>query len=378
MTHSEIQDLLEAYVDDALDRPTRKLVESHVSGCEECQAILDDVAEVDLSGLSGGVVDKKLLKRSVRKAMRRTIADAVLVLVAGWIIVWFIGAALLQPLVVNRSGRAASAARATIDTAIMLNPGVTITDVQIDSNWLSRLVTAEVGMAVGTSTKPAGTIASRIGAFTFGGEPGSGGGFFSYVNNASSTTIDGPGLMRLGDATVATVQVQFEKPISLAEAQQFADSPASDVRVVWAGFPTSDGWSDPGKADGLGMGLLGYATCGTSFPEEDFFGATSASFSGNGMLEPASIQGALDQVRRSLVNLEASPAVSDIATFSPNGSGEVRAAAEHMASEDPGVVSLVVTGPSVEIAGFLKEAGVPIAVLLGVDFYNWSTPICGR
>ncbi len=376
MTHSEIQDLLEAYVDDALDRPTRKLVESHIAGCAECQAILDDVAAVDLSGLTGGVVDEKLLRRSVRKAMRRTIADAVLVLVAGFIVVWFICAALLQPLVVNRSGRAASAARATIDMAIMLNPGVTITDVQIDSNWLSRLVTAEVAMSVGASSEPAGTVTSRIGAFRFGGEAGN--SFFPYVNSDSTTTIDSAGLMRLGDATVATVQLWFDEPISLAKAQQFADSPATDVRVIWAGFPTSDGWSDPGKADGLGMGTLGYATCGTSFPEEDFFGATSASFSGNGMNEPASIQGALDQVRRSLVNLEASPAVSDVATFGPNGSGQVRAAAEHLASDDPGVISLVVTGPSVELAGFLNEAGVPFAAVLGADFYNWSTPICGR
>jgi hypothetical protein len=376
MTHSEIQDLLEAYVDDALDRPTRKLVESHIAGCSECQAILDDVAEVDLSGLSGGVVNEKLLKRSVRKAMRRTIADAVLVLVAGWIIIWFVCAALLQPLVVNRSGRAASAARATIDTAIMLNPGITITDVQIDSNWLSRVVTAEVGMAVGTSTKPAGTIASRIGAFRFSGE--SGASFFPYINSDSSTTIDAPGLMRLGDATVATVQVWFDEPISLARAQQFADSAANDVRVIWAGFPTSVSSSDPSMAENFGNGVIGYGTCGASFPEDDFFGASSASFSGTGMFYPASIQNALDQVRRSLVNLAASPAISDAATFGPNGPEEVAAATNLLGTDDPGVASLVVTGPSVEIAGFLKEADIPFAALLGVDFYNWSTPICGR
>jgi len=376
MTHSEIQDLLEAYVDDALDPPTRKLVESHIAGCPECQAILDDVAEVDLSGLSGGVVDERLLKRSVRKAMRRTIADAVLVLVAGWIIIWFIGAALIQPLVVNRSGRAASAARATVDTAIMLNPGVTITDVQIDSNWLSRMVTAEVAIAVGASTEPAGTIATRIGALTFRGE--SGNNFFPYVNRDSSTTIDAPGLIRLGEATVATVQIQFGEPIPLARAQQFADSPANDVRVIWAGFPTSVWSSDPGGAESFGQGVLGYGTCGASFPEDDFFGASSASFSGTGMYEPASIQNALDQVRRSLVNLAASPAVSDAATFGSSGADQVQAAADYLTSDDPGVISLVVTGPSVDLAGFLKEAGVPLAALLGVDFYNWSTPICGR
>jgi len=376
MTHSEIQDLLEAFVDDALDRPTRKLVEAHVADCAECQSILDDVAAVDLSGLVGGVVDEKMLKRSVRKAMRRTIADAVLVLVAGWIIIWFIGAALLQPLVVNRSGRAASAARATVDMAIMLNPGVTITDVQIDSNWLSRVVTAEVGMAVGTATQPRGTIATRIGAFRFSGE--SGASFFPYVNSDSSTTIDPPGLMRLGDATVATVQVWFDEPISLARAQQLADSPANDVRVIWAGFPTSVSSSDPSMAENFGNGMIGYGTCGASFPEDDFFGATSASFSGTGMFEPASIQNALDQVRRSLVNLAASPAVADAATFGPNGPEEVAAATNLLSTDDPGVISLVVTGPSVEVAGFLKETGVPIAGLLGVDFYNWSSPICGR
>lgn len=374
MTHSEIQDLLEAYVDDALDRPTRKLVETHVSACEECQAILDDVAEVDLSGLAGGAVDERQLKRSVRKAMRRTIADAIMVIGAAWIIIWFIGAALVQPLVVNRSGRAAQDARATIDSAIMFNPGVAITDIQIDSRWLSRIVTAELALQVGSGTESVGVVTSRIGIFRFG-DP-SGGSFMPYLNTEGNNTIDGASLRRLGESTVATVQLYFTDSLSMTRAQELADSTANDVRVIWAGFPTSPTTMDGSFGD-EGLGMVGYATCGVNLPDDDFFGASSASSSGTHSGEPASIEGAKAHLTQALTNMNGGDLGPQIITSGKLSDAEIQEGLNYLSTDDQ-VTVLVATGPSQEVAGFIAEAGLPSAVLLGVDFYNWSAPICGR
>ncbi len=374
MTHSEIQDLLEAFVDDALDRPTRKLVETHVAGCEECQAILDDVAEVDLSGLAGGAVDERQLKKSVRKAMRRTIADAVMAIVAAWIIIWFIGAALVQPLVVNRSGRAAQAARATIDSAIMFNPGATLTNIQIDSKWLSRLVTADLALQVGAGTESIGTVESRIGMFGFG-DP-SGGSFMPYLNTEASSTIDETGLQRLGESTVATVQLYFTDSLSMTRAQELADSTTNDVRVIWAGFPTSAAATDGSTRDD-GLGMVGYATCGVHLPDDDFFGASSASSSGTNSGEPASIEDAKAHLTQALANMNGGNLAPDIIAASMLSNSVIQDGLNYLSGDDQ-VTVLVVTGPSQEVARFIEEAGQPSVVLLGVDFYNWSTPICGR
>lgn len=372
MTHSEIQDLLEAFVDDALDRPTRKLVETHVAGCDECQAILDDVAEVDLSGLAGGAVDERQLKKSVRKAMRRTIADAVMAIIAAWIIIWFIGAALVQPLVVNRSGRAAQAARATIDSAIMFNPGVVLTDIQIDSKWLSRLVTADLAVQVGAGTESIGQVESRIGMFRFGDPDG--GSFMPYLNTESSNTIDEASLQRLGESTVATVQLYFTDSLSTTRAQELVDSTTNDVRVIWAGFPTSAAASDSSTRDD-GLGLVGYATCGVHLPDDDFFGASSASSSGTNSGEPASIEDAKAQLTQALTNMNGAELGPYIVSLRRDA--DIAAGLNYLSSDNQ-VTVLVVTGPSQEVAGFIEEAGQPSVVLLGVDFYNWSTPICGR
>ncbi len=374
MTHSQIQDLLEAFVDDALDRPTRKLVETHVADCEECQAILDDVAEVDLSGLAGGAVDERLLKKSVRKAMRRTIADAVMAIVAAWIIVWFVGAALLQPLVVNRSGRAAQAARATVDSAIMFNPGAVLTDIQIDSKWLSRLVTADVAIQVGSGTETVGQVASRIGMFGFGDQTG--GSFFPYLETDVSNTIDGLGLQRLGESTVATIQLYFADSLTVAQAQELADSTVNDVRVVWAGFSTFD-VSELEENSSQGLGIVGYATCGVNLPGDDFFGASSASSSGTNSGSLASVQDAKERVEQALSNIERSTVAGQIGFLGTASDEGIREALTYLSADDH-VITLVVTGPSQELAEFLEEAGQESATLLGVDFYNWSTPICGR
>jgi predicted anti-sigma-YlaC factor YlaD len=123
VSHEEIQDLLEDYVDDRLDRETRKLVDDHLKTCAECRQILDDVAPVDVSALGALTYDEATMRRIVRRSLFRTAWNTLLLLFAGWIALWFFAALVIQPLVVNRGGRAADIVQATVDLGIMLNPG---------------------------------------------------------------------------------------------------------------------------------------------------------------------------------------------------------------------------------------------------------------
>ena len=52
MSHDQIQDLLEGYVDETLDRGTRRQVEAHLAGCEECRAILEGIPPVELGDVA--------------------------------------------------------------------------------------------------------------------------------------------------------------------------------------------------------------------------------------------------------------------------------------------------------------------------------------
>jgi predicted anti-sigma-YlaC factor YlaD len=126
MKHEELQDLLEDYVDDRLNRPARKVVDDHLKGCAECRSILDDVAPVDIAALGAGRFDEHVMRRTVRRSLFRTAVNTAMLLFAGFITVWFLSALVIQPLVVNRGGRAAEIARASIDVATMSNPGAVL------------------------------------------------------------------------------------------------------------------------------------------------------------------------------------------------------------------------------------------------------------
>ncbi len=366
--HDEIQDLLEGYVDETLDRPTRRLVDSHLADCGMCRAILDDVTPVDLSSMHTPLVDERHLRRSVRRAMRRTVLDAVLMLLAVWMAVWLLAALLIQPLMVNRGGRAAAAAQATIDVAVMYNPGATLTDFSIQTSWLRRTFTAEVGMPVGSAIEPIGEVTTAIGPVGFGDEQG--GGVWPFAgSDAVSSVLDT--LDRLGDGTVATVQVWFDDPLTVDEAQSLADATATDTRVVWAGFAGAEGWPQS-SGD-----VYGYPTCVDPASEfdESFLSATSASGSRGGLFSPSSVTLAQENVVRALGNLVDHPRMAaDLAQLSDEAFDSAR---RHVEMEGR-VATLVVTGPSQQIRTFVDDNGFESGVVLAVDFYNWSTPVCGR
>ena len=371
-THDEIQNLLESYVDETLNRETYRLVTGHLDGCDECRAILDEVAPVDLSGLGGGRVDERALRRSVRRAMRRTVFDASLMLLAAFMAFWLVGLLVVQPLVVNRGDRAASAARATLDLAVMVNEGAYVDEFSISSGPLSREFTAGLQLPVGSSSVDLESVQMWIGLFAVGSTS-------PYVDVGGGGGDASAQLSNLGQGTVATVALRFDRPLSIAEAQQFADSTEHDVRLVWVGFRIDAGDSFSGDLFGPGA-VLGYSTCGArSGFSDDFLAATSAGSSGSPTLSNASsVERALGEVRGAVENLVEHPGLLEAPSWMRATEDLVTAAATHLALPDPGVASLVVTGPTLEVSGFLDQANPDSASVLAVDFYNWSTPVCGR
>jgi hypothetical protein len=376
MKHEEIQDLLEGYVDDRLDRATRKLVDDHLKGCTECREILDEVAPVDISALGRTVYDERAMRRTIRRSMFRTAWNTVLLVVVGWLAIWFLAALVVQPLVVNRGGRAADAAQASIDLGIMLNPGAVLTEGSISSSLLSRQVDLDFALPVGGSLEPAFSEATDINLFGVTGRPG-------FSESRDFGQFQGEALEQLsnlGESTVATVSLWFDTPVSVQAAQSIADDTALDFSVVWAGFDASLGRSEfPAWTAG---GTIGYGTCQLPGPElgDDLLGVTSASFSqGSGFLfGNASIDSALDSVVAALTNISEREELVDF-LVQPFGDsrGDFEAIIDELQNV-PEVSMVVVTGPSTAIADYLEaEPGVS-ANVLAVDFYNWSDGICGR
>ncbi len=371
MNHQEAQELLEDYADERLDLAVREQLEEHLVGCRECRSILDDVAPVDLDTFGTIDVDERTLRRSVRRALWRTVIDA-----AGMLIVLVVGIAVISnlivhPLLIDRGGRSAAIARATFDVASMFNQGAFVDEFTIDSGAFDRNFIATVQIPVGAGTADLGTVSSRIGLFKSGGDT-----IWPYVDSDSGFRGVAQDLLaRLGDGAVATVSVEFFPAITVDQAQLLADSPGSDVSAVWAGFLLSEAAPEIAALDPLRM--LGYSTCvGTDHIPARLFGSSSASAGGDFGSRSASVQNALQEVRRSLNHLAEHP---DMAARLFEGSGEpVQRAATYLASTDPLVERLVVTGPTDEILKFFEKTGSKNGVVLAVDFYNWDGPVCRR
>jgi hypothetical protein len=378
MKHEEIQDLLEDYVDDKLDRETRKLVDDHLKTCAECRQILDEVAPVDISALGKTVYDERAMRRTIRRSMFRTAWNTVLLVIVGWLAIWFVAALVVQPLVVNRGGRAADAAQASIDLGIMLNPGAVLTEGSISSSLLSRQVDLEFALPVGGSLEPAFSEATDINLFGVRDRPG-------FNESRDFGQFQGEALEQLsnlGESTVATVSLWFDSPVSVQAAQSIADDTALDFRVVWAGFDTSLGRSGPSQPLWTAGGTLGYATCQDIPGHElgdDLLGATSAGFSqGSGFLfGRPSIDAARNSVVVALTNIASRDELVDY-VVPPGDSGDDIEEIIQELENDPEVSMVVVTGPSTAIAEYLESEPGVSANVLAVAFYNWSDGICRR
>jgi len=365
VNHEEIQDLLEGYVDETLDRATRREVDAHLATCVECQEILDEVAPVDLGELASSDWTPVDMRRAVRRSMFRVAFDTLLLLFAAFLMAWLLSIFLLHPLVINRGGRAEAATVATADLAVMFNPGASITEYGYSSHLLSKSSRVTVVLPVGNDTTELATIESRIGLFAF--TDADGGRLFPFFSGDGESLGGVDRLEAVADGTVATVHLLFETPIDLASAETLAGSD-TDVRVVWAGFSVGDPDSEltPG-------GVLGYGTCDQSSIVASGAPGSSGGGGGDGLGHPVSIDRALSETIRAVGNLADHPDLIEGIGATPE---EAEAALVEL--EEPRVSSLVVTGPTQEVLRFIEEA-TPVAVgVLAIDFMNWFEPLCGR
>jgi hypothetical protein len=302
--------------------------------------------------------------------MRRTVLDAMLVLVALWLAAWMAILLIVQPLIVGRGDRDVAAARGTVDITLMTNPGTVLTDFTIRSSGIGRTFSVATGVPVGARPVSGPTVETRLGPIGFSREfvPESDASSFEPVVATSSD------LERFGSGTVSTVAIQFDEPLGLEPAQALADDPGQDVRVVWAGF-------DLGLTfDEFRYGSFGYPTCARieALDDPQLLGATSASAGGAALSDSASISVALDEVRSAVANLRAHPEVAEV-LLGDHPTPQVWASIEgHLAQPDPGVRTIVMTGPSDEVAAAVDELDVGSVAVLGVEFYNWTQPVCGR
>jgi len=364
MSHDEIQDLLEGYVDETLDRETRRQVEAHLAGCEECRAILEGVPQVGLGDVAAAW-DERGMRRAVRRSMLRVAADSLLLLFVGWLVAWILALLILQPFILNRGDRAVAATIATVDAAIMLNPGATVEEYSYRSGMAARFTEVDLALPVGSAIKSLGTIDSRVGLVGFGDIDG--GLLFPYLAEATDRSGGEEHLRAVGAGTVATVDLWFEPTLDPAAAQAIVDSEA-DVDVVWAGFEVA---GEEGS-DLAPSGVLGYGTCG-SFPITVSAAAgSSGGGSGTSLGEPASVTDALDETRRAIGSLVEHPDL-----LAGMGASVDDASSALARLERPQVAELVVTGPTPEVLRFIDEAQPDAVSVIEFEFINWSQPPCG-
>jgi hypothetical protein len=369
MNHKEAQELLEDYVDERLHNGVRDQVEKHLRECSECRAILDVVVPVDLETLGSANLDERTLRRSVRRALWRTVLDAAGMLIILVVGLWVISTFVFHPLLMDRGGRAAAVARSTYDVANMFNQGAFVDKFTVDSGALDRTFTATLQMPVGAGMANLGTVSSQIGVFGSGGDT-----IWPFVDSDPYVGSAKELLDSLGDGTVATVSVNFYPPISLDEAQRLAESPQADVSVVWAGFLVTEAAPEVAASDPLRM--LGYSTCvGTDRIPPGVFAGSSSSAGASFGVSSSSVQNALAEVRRSITHLAQNP---DVTARLLGGAAEesVQRVAAYLDDTDPQVESLVVTGPTAEILKFFDHANTRDGQVLAVDFYNWQRPVC--
>ncbi|MDX1449466.1 MAG: hypothetical protein R3246_10450 [Acidimicrobiia bacterium] len=313
---------------------------------------------VDLDELTPAFDDADGLRRSVRRAIGRTAVDAAALALIILVIGALVSVLVLQPLVLNRGDRAATAARAAYEAPMIFNPGVEVSRFRIDSGLWVRETTVEVGVPLGTGVERLDQVVSEIGMFSLD--------LPRIVGSPSVLVPMSDVLGGLDPGTVTTVSFSVPTPLSIEDAQRLADDPGADVRLTWAGF----------DAVSSELGQPGYPLCRTmETPDRDLFAATSASAGGTLMSGPPSVERALSSVRAAL---DAIAADSSVATALAGGaSGAVESLAQALEGE-VAVTSFVVTGPTPEVVAFLDDLGVSDGLVLAVGFYSWGSPICGR
>lgn len=358
MNPEHVTERLDDYVAGRLPEEQQAAVSEHLAGCAQCTRELRAYDPVALDDLQLPFDEGDGIRRSVRRALGRTAIDAaalaVIILLGGLMLSLFV----VQPLLINRSDRAAVAARAAYEAPMLFNPGVEVSRFTVSSGLIGRTTAVEAGIPLGSTIEALPVVTSEIGILSV--EPQ----WRSSLPDPLSPLSDV--ISGLDPGTVLTVLFGLPEPLTIEVAQQYADDPGHDVRLTGVGFDVQSSIFGP----------VGYPLCRTlDTPAPEFFGASSASLGGTPMSGPPSVQRALISARDALAVIASNEEVAS--ATSGAGPGPIEDLASAM-QEERRVISFVVTGPSPEVASFLDDLGVAEGQVLAVGFYSWGSPVCGR
>jgi hypothetical protein len=360
---------LRAYLDERLGEADAQAVADHLEVCDHCVAALDDLGSAPIrlpaATADAPAWDERRMRRSVRRTVLLTAVNTALLLVLAALVLQLLGWFVLHPLLVDRGSRLADHVTATIDVPVMTIPGAELDQVNSNPGIFGRTTQVELQRAVGSQRIPLGSFTTRVGprrmAVPSGADIGGRG-----PGLEPSAVDDGPWPFepeRLAEGTAVTVELSwYEEPLDLTEADAVADG-SDRLTLLWVGFriPGGDHPQDPNWR-------LGYSTFGQipAFVQEHRWGA----FGGGGdfrIRDESGAQHALDELRRATANLAAIGWPDQRAA--PYGAlADLTRTAEHLASDQPAVVSVVITGPTQTVAAAVAEHAPDEANLLEIDF----------
>jgi hypothetical protein len=378
-------DRLRAYLAEDLEPGDAGSVAAHLESCPGCVDRLDD--------LEGPVVleplpldetpawDERRMRRAVRRTVLRTAFNAACLLFVAAVALQMLGWYVLQPLLVDRGDRVAGSVAASIDVPVMTIPGAELGQAISNPGVIRRTTKVDLERAVGARFVQLGTFTTRLGPFGMSlpeDRPISPfGAWLDPMVTGDQTPVSfEPD--RLGDGTAVTVELWWREPIDLATADA-VDDVADDLALSWVGFrvPGGDRFIDPAWR-------LGYSTC-SDIPEHLRAGWDEGS--GDALSDVAvevevpvgdgrgGVEHALREVRRATANLAAIGWPGG-GTTAYGALEDPAATAEVLASTEPAVDSVVITGPTRAVAAAVERYAPDQVDLLELDFDRGAPQVC--
>lgn len=233
MEHHIARDLLAGYAERILEPETREALEEHISGCEECRALLSEERPVALPTFPA---PPPWTERRVVRTARRALFRAALYAILFYLFLGIPLSALASSAgaaVVDRNGRAIIADGATRAMASLFVPGGNTQPLGVKTSFLRREYSVRVIRRIGGIDRVVGEITTRLTSFKFkvqaiSPSPQNSSGTSDFLDYFNPTTL-GSGPNRdfrrsiLPDGSVITVQLFFVKGLSLEEAQGLLD-----------------------------------------------------------------------------------------------------------------------------------------------------------